>query len=141
MNNTERTALDFTGAVNGFIDLLYEATLDYEWNKRELSRLDALTQEYLTKMDAKNITGYELAVINRKLNECRKLRRETLETIETLTPFMTAVYKWGGHPGNDVSWRLHNALKFCLLPGAEGSEKTALDNAYRRRPNEVTDGQ
>ena len=78
----------FSASISGFLDIIRTATADYRWNKEEVGRLDKLTQDYLHKLELENLTYGERAKVATKLAQCRKLRRESKDTVEILEPFI-----------------------------------------------------
>ena len=47
-----------------------------------------MTQDYLHKLELENLTYGERAKVATKLAQCRKLRRESKDTVEILEPFI-----------------------------------------------------
>lgn len=81
-------ALSFSSSISDFCDMVTRTRRDYEWNNDEISRLDRLTQDYLHQLELGELGYKERAKIATKLAECRRLRRASKDTVETLKPFI-----------------------------------------------------
>lgn len=68
--------------------MIDQARQDFVWNQEEISRLDKLTQDYLHKLELENPDYRERAKIATQLAKCRRLRRESKDTVETLSPLI-----------------------------------------------------
>lgn len=79
----------FSPCINDFCDMVADATKNYAWNKEEMNRLDKLTQDYLHKLELGGLDYKGRAKIATRLTQCRKLRRESKDTIEVLEPFIS----------------------------------------------------
>lgn len=64
------------------------AKRDFEWNKEEVNRLDKLTQDYLHMLELNGLDYKERAKVATKISVCRKMRRESKDTVEILEPFI-----------------------------------------------------
>ena len=90
MNTTQKqtNVPRFSASISDFCTMVSEAKRDYEWNSDEINRLDRLTQDYLHQLELQNLNYSERAKIATKLAECRRLRRASKDTVETLKPFI-----------------------------------------------------
>lgn len=78
----------FSATISNFCNMVNEVTRDYEWNKSEVNRLDKLTQDYLHQLELNDLAYRERAKIATQLTKCRRLRRESKDTVEILEPFI-----------------------------------------------------
>lgn len=78
----------FSVCISNFCTMVAEAKQDYEWNRNEVNRLDHLTQDYLHKLELEDLTYGERAKIATQLSRCRRLRRDSKDTVEILEPFI-----------------------------------------------------
>lgn len=88
--NVARTknAPRFSQVIGGFLAMLDNAVEDYKWNYEEVNRMDSLTQDYLHKLELEELTYQERAKIATALKRCRRARRASKDTVETLTPLI-----------------------------------------------------
>ena len=78
----------FSATISNFCNMVNEVTRDYEWNRSEVNRLDKLTQDYLHQLELNDLAYHERAKIATQLTKCRRLRRESKDTVEILEPFI-----------------------------------------------------
>lgn len=78
----------FSENISGFCNMVDRAKQDYEWNYNEVKRLDCLTQDYLHKLELEGLGYAERAKVATRLAECRRLRRASKDTVETLQPLI-----------------------------------------------------
>ena len=78
----------FSATISNFCNMVNEVTRDYEWNRAEVNRLDKLTQDYLHQLELNDLAYHERAKIATQLTKCRRLRRESKDTVEILEPFI-----------------------------------------------------
>lgn len=78
----------FSKRIEDFNAMVSDAIKDYYWNEDEVNRLDKLTQDYLHKLELESPDYSERAKIATQLARCRKLRRESKDTVEVLQPFV-----------------------------------------------------
>lgn len=78
----------FSSYISDFCYMIDQARQDFVWNQEEISRLDKLTQDYLHKLELENPDYRERAKIATQLAKCRRLRRESKDTVETLSPLI-----------------------------------------------------
>lgn len=81
----------FSISISDFCSMVSKAKEDYDWNLEEVLRLERLTQDYLHKLELDKLNYRERAKIATKLTQCRRLRRESKDTIEILEPFIEFV--------------------------------------------------
>lgn len=86
MSKTKRP--QFSMCISDFCTIVTEAIRDYEWNSDEVARLDRLTQDYLHKLEIDKLNYGERAKVATQLARCRRLRRESKDTVEILEPFV-----------------------------------------------------
>lgn len=79
----------FSAQVEDFCNAAAEARLTYDWNVEQLENLDKLTQDYLHQLELGNLSYSERAKVATQLAKCRRLRRESKDTIEILEPFVS----------------------------------------------------
>lgn len=77
----------FSPQIEDLLGLFNRVESDYIWNIDEVNRLDKLTQDYLHDLELRNLNCAERSKIATKLCKCRKLRRESKNTVEILEPF------------------------------------------------------
>ena len=78
----------FSVTISSFCDMVAEVKSDYEWNRNEVARLEQLTQDYLHQLELNDLDYRERAKIATQLAKCRRLRRESKDTVKILEPFM-----------------------------------------------------
>lgn len=83
-----RNAPHFSSTISDFCKMVDEAKSDYEWNKTEITRLERLTQDYLHQLELGDLSYSERAKVATQLAKCRRLRRDSKDTVEILDPFM-----------------------------------------------------
>ena len=78
-----------------FLNFLESAKKDYSWYEDELSKQEALTQDYLHQLELEHLNYSERAKIATKLAACRKARREAKDIITILNPIInySSVYE------------------------------------------------
>lgn len=79
---------EFSKSLEDFCEKSRQALSDYAWNKDEIQRLDKLTQDYLHKLELDELGYKERAKIATALRDCRRLRRQSKDTVEILEPFV-----------------------------------------------------
>lgn len=85
---SNETVPQFSSYISKFCQMIEQAKQDYTWNQEEISRLDKLTQDYLHKLELENLNYNERAKLATQLAKCRRLRRESKDTVEILSPLM-----------------------------------------------------
>lgn len=85
---SNETVPQFSSYISEFCQMIEQAKQDYTWNQEEISRLDKLTQDYLHKLELENLNYNERAKLATQLAKCRRLRRESKDTVEILSPLM-----------------------------------------------------
>lgn len=83
-----RNAPHFSSTISDFCKMVDEAKSDYEWNKTEITRLERLTQDYLHQLELGDLSYSERAKVATQLAKCRRLRRDSKDTVEILDPFI-----------------------------------------------------
>ena len=78
----------FSLSIEEVLRLMDEAQKDYVWNCNQVRKMDSLTQDYLHNLELGNLPYKERAKIATKLAQCRRLRREHKDTVETLQPLV-----------------------------------------------------
>ena len=105
--------------------MITEAQKDYDWNRDEVNRLDKLTQDYLHKLELEDLGYSERAKIATQLAQCRKLRRESKDTVEILEPLVAFL-------DSDKGRSMFNLLRETL--GKTRKVEERMDNrTYRYR--------
>lgn len=77
----------YSHQIEDLLNLFNTIESDYAWNCNEVNRLDKLTQDYLHDLELGNLNYSERSKVATKLSQCRKLRRESKDTVEILEPF------------------------------------------------------
>lgn len=85
---SNETVPQFSSYISEFCQMIEQAKQDYTWNQEEISRLDKLTQDYLHKLELENLNYNERAKLATQLAKCRRLRRESKDTVEILSPLI-----------------------------------------------------
>lgn len=75
-------------SISEFIAMMENAQKDYVWNKDEVTRMDALTQDYLHSLELDGLDYKARAKIATKLAECRRERREHKDMVQCLEPLV-----------------------------------------------------
>lgn len=78
----------FSTHIGDFCHMVAEAKSDYDWNKKEVNRLDQLTQDYLHMLELNGLDYKERAKVATKLSRCRQQRRASKDTVEILEPLI-----------------------------------------------------
>lgn len=78
----------FSKYISDFCEMARQARRDFEWNKEEIRNFDSLTQDYLHSLELEDLNYKERAKIATKLAECRRLRRDSKDTVEVLEPLV-----------------------------------------------------
>lgn len=79
----------FSYHIAAFCRLIADAEKDYAWNQAEMKRLDALTQDYLHKLELGELDYRGRAKIATKIAECRKQRRACKDIVQLLEPVVS----------------------------------------------------
>ena len=98
---------------------------DYEWNKEEIKTFDGLTQDYLHMLELEDLGYKDRAKVATKLAECRRLRRESKDTVEVLEPFIVFLDSEKGR-------QMMNLMKEALGKTRKAEERME-GRAYRFR--------
>lgn len=98
---------EFSVYISEFLEVVRNAIQDYQWNYEEVNRLDCLTQDYLHELELSTMSYQERAKIATALRNCRKQRRMSKDTVETLTPFIEFI-------NSDRGQKMINLLKEAL---------------------------
>lgn len=91
MSKVKKTPPQFSQIISDFCQMASDAIRDYEWNQAEVNRLDRLTQDYLHQLELKDEDCKARSRTATQLARCRKLRRESKDTVEILEPFVTFI--------------------------------------------------
>ncbi len=78
----------FSAQISAFLRLMDQAKADSQWNQEEIGRLDRLTQDYLHMLELGNLNYAARAKVATQLADCRRLRRESKDTVEILDPLV-----------------------------------------------------
>lgn len=78
----------FSKTVGDFCSFLENAQKDYTWNYDEVGRMDALTQDYLHKLELEGLDYAERAKVATQLTKCRQARRASKDTTQVLEPLV-----------------------------------------------------
>lgn len=109
--------------------MIDDAIKDYNWSIDQLQKMDALTQDYLHKLELEDIGYAERAKIATKLQDCRRQRRAHKDTIEVLDPLV----KW---LDSDRGKNLYNLLREVLGKTRKAEERMKNRKYYPRVLNE-----
>lgn len=87
--------IKYSEHLSQFLNFLESAKKDYFWYEDELSKQEALTQDYLHQLELEHLNYSERAKIATKLAACRKARREAKDIITILNPIInySSVYE------------------------------------------------
>ena len=87
--------IKYSEHLSQFLNFLESAKKDYSWYEDELSKQEALTQDYLHQLELEHLNYSERAKIATKLAACRKARREAKDIITILNPIInySSVYE------------------------------------------------
>lgn len=91
MSKVKKTPPQFSQVISTFCQMVSDAIRDYEWNQAEVNRLDRLTQDYLHQLELRDNSCKARSRTATQLARCRKLRRESKDTVEILEPFVTFI--------------------------------------------------
>lgn len=78
----------FSPIISEFCKMMEDVSKDYAWNFEEVNRMDRLTQDYLHKLELRNLDYKERAKVATQLAQCRRARRERKDTVEVLEPLV-----------------------------------------------------
>jgi len=87
--------IKYSEHLSQFLKFLENAKKDYSWYEDELTKQEALTQDYLHQLELEHLNYSERAKIATKLAACRKARREAKDIITILGPIVnySSVYE------------------------------------------------
>lgn len=87
--------IKYSEHLSQFLNFLESAKKDYSWYEDELTKQEALTQDYLHQLELEHLNYSERAKIATKLAACRKARREAKDIITILNPIInySSVYE------------------------------------------------
>ena len=83
--------MKYSEEVSQFLKFVETAKSDYNWNKQQMEKQEALTQDYLHQLELEHLDYKERAKIATKLAQCRKDRREAKDVVESLEPFINYI--------------------------------------------------
>lgn len=83
-----KQAPNFSEIIAGVCAMFEDAQLDYKWNLAKVGEMDALTQDYLHKLELDDLKYDERAKIATQLAKCRQERREHKDTTQILEPLV-----------------------------------------------------
>lgn len=78
----------FSEKISAVCKMLEQSVKDYEWSLSEVSRLEALQQDYLHMLELGGLKYAERAKVATKLSKCRIERRVNKDTAQTLEPLV-----------------------------------------------------
>ena len=130
MNKNSAAKPQFSTAIEDFCYMVEDAKSDYDWNKSEITRMDRLTQDYLHSLELEDLSYSERAKIATQLAKCRRERRASKDTVETLQPFIDFIESEKGR-------QTMNLMKEALGKTRK-VEKAMEHRVYRYR--ELNDG-
>ena len=77
--------IKYSEHLSQFLNFLESAKKDYSWYTDELTKQEALTQDYLHQLELEHLNYSERAKIATKLAACRKARREAKDIVTILS--------------------------------------------------------
>ena len=77
--------IKYSEHLSQFLNFLESAKKDYSWYEDELTKQEALTQDYLHQLELEHLNYSERAKIATKLAACRKARREAKDIVTILS--------------------------------------------------------
>ncbi len=80
--------IKYSEHLSQFLNFLESAKKDYFWYEDELTKQEALTQDYLHQLELEHLNYSERAKIATKLAACRKARREAKDIVAILNPII-----------------------------------------------------
>ena len=83
--------MKYSEEVSRFLKFVETAKSDYNWNKQQMEKQEALTQDYLHQLELEHLDYKERAKVATKLAQCRKDRREAKDVVESLEPFINYI--------------------------------------------------
>lgn len=119
----------FSHTISGVCKMMDDAIKEYNWSIDQLQKMDALTQDYLHKIELEDIGYAERAKIATKLQDCRRQRRAYKDTIEVLDPLVTWL-------DSDRGKSLYNLLREVLGKTRKAEERMKTRKYYTRVLNE-----
>lgn len=78
----------FSGSISEVISMMENAKRDYEWNLKEVQRLESLTQDYLHHLELDGLNYKERAKVATQLAACRQERRNHKDMVISLEPLV-----------------------------------------------------
>lgn len=130
MLNTESL---FSSRISDFCKMVTDAKDDYTWNRDEVNRLDKLTQDYLHMLELDGLDYKGRARVATKLANCRRMRRESKDTVEILEPFIAFL-------DSDKGRNMMNLIRDAL--GKTRKVEERMENRfYRKKVLDTTGGE
>ena len=115
----------FSDSISAFLNMVQEASADYNWNQEEIDRLEKLTQDYLHTMELNDTPYKETAKIGTQIKRCRQLRRKSKDTVMVLKPLIEFI-------DSDKGKMAINLMRE-MLGKTRKVEKSMSNRAYRYR--------
>lgn len=84
----KKQSVEFSESISAVCRMLDDAVKDYQWNSEMVTRMDALTQDYLHSLELDGLKYDERAKVATQLAKCRQERRDHKDTVMVLEPLV-----------------------------------------------------
>lgn len=85
----EPTKLNYSEIIESFNNMVRQVKSDFNYHTESMKKMEALTQDYLHKLELEELSYNERAKIATALAKARKERRVSKDIVESLRPMVT----------------------------------------------------